>query len=48
VIDRVLEIEQHLTAASGTMGTVLGDYELVHAGPVKAFHDSTLQEVGLL
>ena len=48
VIDRVLEIEQHLTAASATMGTVLGDYELVHAGPVKAFHDSTLQEVGLL
>lgn len=48
VIDRVLEIEQHLTAASANMGTVLGDYELVHAGPVKAFHDSTLQEVGLL
>ena len=48
VIDRVLEIEQHLTAAGATMATVLGDYELVHAGPVKAFHDSTLQEVGLL
>jgi hypothetical protein len=48
VIDRVLEIEQHLTAASATMDAVLGDYELVHAGPVKAFHDSTLQEVGLL
>lgn len=48
VIDRVLEIEQHLTAASATMDSVLGDYELVHAGPVKAFHDATLREVGLL
>ncbi|WP_294171714.1 hypothetical protein [uncultured Sphingomonas sp.] len=48
VIDRVLEIEQHLTAAGATMDAVLGDYELVHAGPVKAFQDSTLQEVGLL
>ena len=48
VIDRVLEIEQHLAAARTTMDMVLHDYELVHAGPVKAFHDATLREVGLL
>ena len=48
VIDRVLEIEQHLAAAHSTMDMVLRDYELVHAGPVKTFHDATLREVGLL
>ena len=48
VIDRVLEIEQHLAVVNSTMDTVLRDYELVHAGPVKAFHDATLHEVGLL
>ena len=48
VIDRVLEIEQHVAAAHSTMDMVLRDYELVHSGPVKAFHDATLREVGLL
>ncbi len=48
MIDRVLEIEQHLRAASATMDTVLHTYELVHAGPVKPFHDRVLAEVGLL
>ncbi len=48
VLDRVLEIEQHLRAASATMNTVLHTYELVHAGPVKTFHDRVLAEVGLL
>lgn len=48
VLDRVLEIEQHLRAASATMNTVLHTYELVHAGPVKGFHDRALREVGLL
>lgn len=47
VIDRVLEIEQHARSAV-TMGVVLGDYELVHAGPVKPFHDRVLAEVELL
>lgn len=47
VIDRVLEIEQHARAVVN-MDAVLGDYELVHAGPVKAFHDRVLGEVGLL
>ena len=48
VIDRVLEIEQHLAVAHSTMDMVLRDYGLVHAGPVKAFHDATLREVGIL
>lgn len=48
VIDRVLEIEQHLLVRDATMDRVLGEYELVHAGPVKGFHDRVLAEVGLL
>jgi 5'-deoxynucleotidase YfbR-like HD superfamily hydrolase len=47
VLDRVLEIEQHLRATRATMGEVLDDYELVHAGPVKRFHDQVLWQVGL-
>jgi 5'-deoxynucleotidase YfbR-like HD superfamily hydrolase len=48
VLDRVLEIEQHTRAASATMDAVLHTYELVHAGPVKTFHDRVLADVGLL
>ncbi|SFG28385.1 hypothetical protein [Methylobacterium gossipiicola] len=44
-IDRVLQIAQHLRAAELTMGTVLDDMELVHAGPVKAFHDRVLTDM---
>ena len=47
MLDRVLEIEQHLRAARLTMEVVLGEYELVHDGPVKAFHDRILADVGL-
>jgi hypothetical protein len=47
VLDRVLEIEQHLRAATVTMDDVLGTYGLVHDGPVKGFHDRILGEVGL-
>ena len=47
VIDRVLEIAQHLRAATLTMDVVLGEMELVHAGPVKGFHDRVLAEMGL-
>ena len=48
VIDRVLEIEQHLTVARLDKTRVLADMELVHAGPVKPFHDDVLRQVGLL
>ena len=44
-IDRVLQIAQHLRAASLTMGTVLEEMELVHAGPVKGFHDRVLRDM---
>lgn len=47
VIDRVLEIEQHLATAAVTMDHVLDTYGLVHDGPVKPFHDRVLQAVGL-
>ncbi|WP_347302554.1 hypothetical protein V5740_11170 [Croceibacterium sp. TMG7-5b_MA50] len=48
VLDRVLEIEQHTRAARLTMNTVLGEYGLVHDGPVKPFHDRILMDAGLL
>ena len=48
VLDRVLEIEQHTRAAKLTMQVVLGDYGLVHDGPVKAFHDRILLDAGLV
>lgn len=44
-IDRVLQIAQHLRAASLTMDTVLHEMELVHAGPVKGFHDRVLNDM---
>ncbi|KQP36524.1 hypothetical protein [Methylobacterium sp. Leaf100] len=44
-IDRVLQIAQHLRAAGLTMGTVLDEMELVHAGPVKEFHDRVLTDM---
>ena len=45
VVDRVMEIAQHLRAASLTMATVLGDMALVHDGPVKPFHERVLAEM---
>ena len=47
VIDRVLQIRQHLRGATLTMDVVLNDMDLVHEGPVKAFHDAVLREAGL-
>ena len=47
MIDRVLEIDQHLAAARVTMADVLGPMALVHDGPVKPFHDRVLAEMGL-
>ena len=47
VIDRVMEIAQHLKASAVTIGTVLDDLGLVHEGPVKPFHDRVLVEMGL-
>ena len=47
VIDRVMQIAQHLRPASLSMSTVLDELELVHDGPVKPFHDRVLAEMGL-
>ncbi len=47
VIDRVLQIEQHLKASRTTMRDVIDDFGLVHDGPVKKFHDRVLNDVGL-
>lgn len=46
-IDRVMQIAQHLTAATLTMDRVLGEMALVHDGPVKGFQDRVLAEMGL-
>ncbi|MDR6787701.1 5'-deoxynucleotidase YfbR-like HD superfamily hydrolase [Sphingomonas sp. BE138] len=48
VLDRVLEIEQHGRAAQLTMPVVLGEYGLVHDGPVKPFHDRIVADAGWL
>ncbi len=47
VLDRVLEIEQHLRAARLILDEVLGPYALVHDGPVRDFHSLILREAGL-
>lgn len=47
VVDRVMQIAQHLRAASTTMADVLGDMALVHDGPVKPFHDAVLADMDL-
>ncbi len=48
VLDRVLQTNQYMRAASLTPGRVLDEMELVHAGPVKAFQDDVLRQAGLL
>ena len=48
VLDRVLQTNQYMRAASLTPGRVLDDMELVHAGPVKSFQDDVLRQAGLL
>lgn len=47
VIDRVIEIDQHLAVARLSMDRILGEMALVHDGPVKLFHDRVLAEMGL-
>lgn len=47
VIDRVTQLAQHLRVATVTMPMLLGEWALVHDGPVKSFHDHVLAEMGL-
>ena len=48
VLDRVLQLNQYTQAASLTPERMLGEMELVHAGPVKGFQDDVLRQAGLL
>lgn len=48
VLDRVLQSIQYTRAGSLTTERMLGEMELVHAGPVKAFQDDVLRQARLL
>ncbi|MCZ2810558.1 hypothetical protein O2W15_03845 [Modestobacter sp. VKM Ac-2979] len=47
VLDRVLQVHHHAQAAAFTAAQALDDLELVHAGPVQAFHLDVLAAAGL-
>ena len=47
VMDRVLQMRQYDRVASFTTSQALDDLQLVHAGPVQAFHHAVLAEAGL-
>ncbi|MGY1668908.1 hypothetical protein [Geodermatophilus sp. SYSU D00696] len=47
VLDRVLQVHHHARAAGFTASQALDDLELVHAGPVQAYHLDVLAAAGL-
>jgi 5'-deoxynucleotidase YfbR-like HD superfamily hydrolase len=47
VLDRVLQVHHHARAAAFTSAQALDDLELVHAGPVQAYHLDVLAAAGL-
>jgi hypothetical protein len=47
VLDRVLQVHHHARAAAFTAAQALDDLELVHEGPVQAFHLGVLRSAGL-
>jgi 5'-deoxynucleotidase YfbR-like HD superfamily hydrolase len=47
VMDRVLQMRQYDRVAAFTTSQALDDLELVHAGPLQAFHQAVLAEAGL-
>ena len=47
VLDRVLQVHHHARAAAFTASQALDDLELVHAGPVQAYHLDVLEAAGL-
>ncbi len=47
VIDRVQEMRHFAKVAAFTTDQALDDLELVHAGPVQAFHQQVLRDAGL-
>ena len=46
-LDRVLQVHHHARAAAFTASQALDDLELVHAGPVQAYHLDVLAAAGL-
>ncbi len=48
VIDRVLQAHHHGRASAFTVDQALGDLQLVHEGPLQAFHLRVLSTLGLL
>ena len=48
VIDRVLQMRHYEDVAGFRLSQALGDMELVHAGPVQAFHYRVLRDAGLM
>jgi 5'-deoxynucleotidase YfbR-like HD superfamily hydrolase len=48
VMDRVLQMQQYHRVAAFTVDQALDDLQLVHAGPLQAFHQAVLREAGLL
>lgn len=48
VFDRVLQVRYHDRAASFRAEQALGEMDLVHAGPLQAFHKSVLRQADLL
>ncbi|MGY1796701.1 hypothetical protein ACI796_22275 [Geodermatophilus sp. SYSU D00525] len=47
VLDRVLQVHHHALAAAFTAAQALDDLDLVHAGPVQAYHLEVLGAAGL-
>ena len=47
VIDRVLQMRHYEQVARFTTAQALDDLDLVHAGPVQAFHQAILRDAGL-
>ena len=47
VMDRVLQMRQYDRVAAFTTAQALDDLNLVHAGPLQAFHQAVLAEAGL-
>lgn len=47
VLDRVLQVHHHARAAAFTASQALDELELVHGGPVQAFHEDVLRASGL-
>ncbi|MGI3777456.1 MAG: hypothetical protein ACRYGC_09190 [Janthinobacterium lividum] len=48
VIDRIMEMRHFANVAGFTTEQALGEMELVHVGPLQAFHHEVMREAGLM